>query len=165
MQKIGAGLHNLGNTCFLNATLQCLSYTPPLVNHLLSDEHTDSCKQVGFCMMCELQVHIRRCYENSGHAIKPQSILQKLKVIAKHMHFGRQEDAHEFLRYVVDALQKSCLNGYLKQNYDGTIFFYLYLIYSFKTSFFYSFSIIFFCPEKSFIWSFFFLFLFLFCQI
>lgn len=114
MQKIGAGLHNLGNTCFLNATLQCLSYTPPLVNHLLSDEHTDSCKQVGFCMMCELQVHIRRCYENSGHAIKPQSILQKLKVIAKHMHFGRQEDAHEFLRYVVDALQKSCLNGYLK---------------------------------------------------
>ena len=32
-------------------------------------------------------------------------------VIAKHMHWGRQEDAHEFLRYLVEALQKSCLNN------------------------------------------------------
>lgn len=32
-------------------------------------------------------------------------------VIAKHMRKGRQEDAHEFLRYAIDALQKSCLAG------------------------------------------------------
>jgi len=32
-------------------------------------------------------------------------------VIAKHMRWGRQEDAHEFLRYVIDAMQKSCLAG------------------------------------------------------
>lgn len=29
--------------------------------------------------MCELQRHIKRCYENSGSNIKPQAILQKLK--------------------------------------------------------------------------------------
>ena len=29
--------------------------------------------------------------------------------IAKHMRKGRQEDSHEFLRYAIDALQKSCL--------------------------------------------------------
>jgi len=29
--------------------------------------------------------------------------------IAKHMRFGRQEDAHEFTRYVIEGLQKSCL--------------------------------------------------------
>ena len=33
-------------------------------------------------------------------------------VIAKHMRRGRQEDSHEFLRYAIDALQKSCLHGY-----------------------------------------------------
>ena len=30
-------------------------------------------------------------------------------VIAKHLRFGHQEDAHEFLRYVIDGMQKSCL--------------------------------------------------------
>lgn len=114
MRRIGAGLTNLGNTCFLNSTLQCLAYTPPLVNYLSSAEHAHSCKQVGFCMVCELQRHVRRCFENSGQAIKPHAILQKIKLIAKHMHWGRQEDAHEFLRYVIDAMQKACLNGYTK---------------------------------------------------
>lgn len=28
------------------------------------------------------------------------------------MRRGRQEDSHEFLRYAIDALQKSCLAGY-----------------------------------------------------
>ena len=32
--------------------------------------------------------------------------------IAKTMRKGRQEDSHEFLRYAVDALQKSCLAGH-----------------------------------------------------
>ena len=33
-------------------------------------------------------------------------------VIAKHMRKGRQEDTHEFLRYAIDGLQKSCLAGH-----------------------------------------------------
>lgn len=31
--------------------------------------------------------------------------------IAKHFRYGSQEDSHEFLRYTVDAMQKSCLPG------------------------------------------------------
>lgn len=42
--RVGAGLHNLGNTCFLNSTVQCLTYTPPLANYLLSKEHSRSCE-------------------------------------------------------------------------------------------------------------------------
>lgn len=44
VSRVGAGLHNLGNTCFLNATVQCLTYTPPLANYLLSKEHGRSCE-------------------------------------------------------------------------------------------------------------------------
>ena len=42
--RVGAGLHNLGNTCFLNSTVQCLTYTPPLANFLLSKEHSRTCE-------------------------------------------------------------------------------------------------------------------------
>lgn len=42
--RVGAGLHNLGNTCFLNSTVQCLTYTPPLANYLLSKEHSRACE-------------------------------------------------------------------------------------------------------------------------
>ena len=32
--------------------------------------------------------------------------------IGKHFRKGRQEDTHEFLRYAIDAMQKSCLAGH-----------------------------------------------------
>ncbi|XP_006886405.1 PREDICTED: ubiquitin carboxyl-terminal hydrolase 36 [Elephantulus edwardii] len=112
--RVGAGLHNLGNTCFLNSTVQCLTYTPPLANYLLSKEHARSCHQGSFCMLCVMQNHITQAFANSGNAIKPVSFIRDLKKIARHFRFGNQEDAHEFLRYTIDAMQKACLNGYAK---------------------------------------------------
>ncbi|XP_071031293.1 ubiquitin carboxyl-terminal hydrolase 36-like [Oncorhynchus clarkii lewisi] len=112
--RVGAGLHNLGNTCFLNSTVQCLTYTPPLANYLLSKEHSRACHQSGFCMICIMQNHIIQAFANTGNAIKPVSFIRDLKKIARHFRFGSQEDAHEFLRYTIDAMQKACLNSYPK---------------------------------------------------
>ncbi|KAL2297865.1 hypothetical protein Nmel_016430 [Mimus melanotis] len=65
-------------------------------------------------MMCTMQNHTIQAFANSGNAIKPLSIIRDLKKISHNLHFGRQEDAHEFLRYTIDAMQKACLNGYTK---------------------------------------------------
>lgn len=43
-RAIGSGLCNMGNTCFLNSVLQCLTYTPPLYNYLMSGDHKQSCE-------------------------------------------------------------------------------------------------------------------------
>lgn len=108
IRRIGPGLTNLGNTCFLNSVLQVLTYTAPLVNYVLSGHHKNTCKSVGFCMQCELSNHIVRVFRhNNPGALKPMSIIQKLNCIGKNFRFGRQEDAHEFLRFVVEAIQKS----------------------------------------------------------
>uniref|UniRef100_A0AAY5L2X0 USP domain-containing protein n=2 Tax=Esox lucius TaxID=8010 RepID=A0AAY5L2X0_ESOLU len=109
--RIGSGLQNMGNSCFLNSALQCLTYTPPLANYMLSREHSKTCHEPGFCMMCTMQNHITQVFANSGNVIKPIGVINELKRIAKHFRFGSQEDAHEFLRYTVDAMQKSCLPG------------------------------------------------------
>ncbi|KAM9537685.1 ubiquitin carboxyl-terminal hydrolase 36-like [Guaruba guarouba] len=109
--RIGAGLRNLGNTCFLNSTVQCLTYTPPLANYLLSKEHRCTRDQGSFCMICIMQNHVAEAFENSGSVIEPTAFVRDLKEIAGHMRFGQQEDAHEFLRYAINAMQKSCLSG------------------------------------------------------
>ncbi|XP_030361803.1 ubiquitin carboxyl-terminal hydrolase 36-like isoform X2 [Strigops habroptila] len=67
--------------------------------------------QGSFCMMCIMQNHVAQAFANSGNVIKPVAFVRDLKKIARHMRFGQQEDAHEFLRYTIDAMQKSCLSG------------------------------------------------------
>uniref|UniRef100_A0A8C5G937 Ubiquitin carboxyl-terminal hydrolase n=1 Tax=Gouania willdenowi TaxID=441366 RepID=A0A8C5G937_GOUWI len=109
VHDIGAGLMNAGNTCYLNSVLQCITYTPPLANYMLTKEHSKTCHEPGFCMMCIMENHILQVFANSGRVIRPTGVLKKLKTIAKHFQYGNQEDAHEFLRYTVEAMQQSCL--------------------------------------------------------
>lgn len=110
--RVGSGLRNLGNTCFLNSVLQCLFYSAPLSLYLLN-EHKRSCLASvnhEHCMLCELLQTFRNM-SCANHAQCPSGIVSRLKGIARHFKPGRQEDAHEFLRYFIDSLSKSALYG------------------------------------------------------
>jgi ubiquitin carboxyl-terminal hydrolase 36/42 len=43
-RPLGAGLKNVGNSCYLNSVLQCVIYTPAMLTYLLTCDHAKGCK-------------------------------------------------------------------------------------------------------------------------
>ena len=69
IRKTGIGLLNLGNNCYLNATLQCLAYTPPLSQWLVTKPHSPVCRfrpLKGFCSLCEVERIIFDIFNGGG---------------------------------------------------------------------------------------------------
>ncbi|NXA73629.1 UBP42 hydrolase, partial [Thryothorus ludovicianus] len=108
-RRPGAGLYNLGSTCYLNVILQCLTYTPPLANYLLSRQHSRFCHQQGFCMMCIMEAHVRKVLFSSASAIRPRAVIRDLKFIGEFKP-DIPGDAYEFLRCTLSAMQRACLS-------------------------------------------------------
>jgi len=102
------GLHNVGNSCYANAVLQCLMFTRPLTTYLLEGLHSKNCSQKGWCFMCEFEKLIVEGKRRKT-ALSPTGILSHLHDIGSSLGPGKQEDAHEFLRYAIDAMQSVCM--------------------------------------------------------
>ncbi|XP_027329426.1 ubiquitin carboxyl-terminal hydrolase 23 isoform X2 [Abrus precatorius] len=108
-RRIGAGLRNLGNTCFLNSVLQCLTYTEPLAAYLQSGKHKTSCHIAGFCALCAIQNHVSRALQSTGRILSPEDLVGNLRCISRNFRNARQEDAHEYMVNLLECMHKCCL--------------------------------------------------------
>lgn len=100
---------NLGNTCFLNSVLQCLTYTEPLAAYLQSGKHQTSCRTSGFCALCAIQKHVSRALQSPGRIVAPKEIVSNLRCISRSFRNSRQEDAHEYMVNLLESMHKCCL--------------------------------------------------------
>ena len=101
----------MGNTCFLNAVLQCFTHNPLLVNYLRNTLHANPCVNEGFCAFCALRGHVNIALSSSGGVIEPSELVDNLFNLSTLASFQKyqQEDAHEYMHFLLEALHKSLL--------------------------------------------------------
>jgi ubiquitin C-terminal hydrolase len=117
IRKIAPGFFNSGNTCYLNSTLQCLLHVPALSQYIIQDspipkgsnaDNNRSHQRTIFDIYQHIVADV--WVKQSGKtAIRPSNIVQNIKRIGKHFRPGRQEDAHEFLRLLLDSIHEDIL--------------------------------------------------------
>ncbi|CAF4046711.1 unnamed protein product [Rotaria sp. Silwood2] len=115
-RKYIIGLKNIDKTtCYINASLQCLASTPPLVDWLFNQsDQLNSCKlsTIGkFCSICELTRIITLIHPLSMDQCRTQTwsnipsadrIRNNIGQISPVFSIGQQEDASEFIITFLD---------------------------------------------------------------
>ncbi|KAL0324952.1 UNVERIFIED_CONTAM: Ubiquitin carboxyl-terminal hydrolase 16 [Sesamum radiatum] len=78
---------------------ECLVFTPPLTAFFIEGIHLKACEKKGWCFTCEFEKLVKKAKEGNS-PLSLVSIMSQMQCIGSHMGNGREEDAHEFLRWV-----------------------------------------------------------------
>uniref|UniRef100_A0AAQ5WXZ0 Ubiquitin carboxyl-terminal hydrolase n=1 Tax=Amphiprion ocellaris TaxID=80972 RepID=A0AAQ5WXZ0_AMPOC len=115
------GLSNLGNTCFMNSAVQCLSNIPPLTEYFLKDKYTDELNEDNPLGMkgeiarayAEL---IKQLWTGKYSYVTPRPFKTQVGRFAPQFSGYQQQDSHELLAFLLDGLHED-LNRIRKKPY------------------------------------------------
>ena len=110
--KLGVvGLTNLGNTCFMNSSLQCLSNCTELTNYFLSNaflKHINKENPIGSkgLLATNYGVLIKNLWYGTQRYYSPNSFKSAIGTFQKRFSGYQQHDTQEFLSYLLDGLHE-----------------------------------------------------------
>jgi ubiquitin carboxyl-terminal hydrolase 8 len=119
------GLANLGNTCFMNTTLQCLSHTYKFNDFLDKSDNQKKIQKKPESLILMEWNKLRNMMWSEDCIISPGGFLgavQKVAKIKKKMLFTgfAQNDLPEFLNFIIDCFHTSIMRE-VNMNINGNI--------------------------------------------
>ena len=98
-------LKNLGNTCFMNCILQCLSHTLPIRQLYVSDEYKQHVRsRRGDLSYIFKRVLLELWDTTHQGCVAPYDLKRQVGIVAPRFSGDNQHDAQEFMRFLLNEL-------------------------------------------------------------
>ena len=119
------GLNNIGATCFINSTLQCLSQTEGLSNYFLEAKNKDRIfnNNIALSNMNENQLSpfyfelIKNLWNNNGpKSFSPYKFINKINEMNSLFKTGQAGDSKDFIIYILEQIHKELKKPINKKN-------------------------------------------------
>ena len=112
VKRPDTGLRNHGVTCYINATLQCLMFTPPLANYLKDYRPNHKGAGVDWLEMLASVTKFSVLPPRAQSIHNPAGFSKNLRRLSPTLRQGRLEDAQEFCNFLLDACHEQQLKKY-----------------------------------------------------